>query len=146
LREARGWSVERERRGSKRGALVLIVGGRRDFEDGANFLAADDFDGSAAALAEPFAEGFEFDVVSYRDILDRDLDVADVGIVAGDPVGVAQSFEGQGDGFVEGAGGDVDGMFEAFEVAEGDFAGFEFHGGSVACSLFVRQGKNGGTG
>ena len=84
--------------------------------------------------------------MGYRDILDGDLNVADVGIVAGDPVGVAQSFEGQGDGFVEGAGGDVDGMLGAFAVAEGDFAGFEFHGGSVAVSLFVRQGKNGGAG
>ena len=123
--------------------LVLIVRGRRDFENGADFLAAGDFDGRAAALVEPFAEGFEFDVVGYRDILDRDLDVADVGIVAGDPVGVAQSFEGQGDGFVKGAGGDVDGMLGAFAVAEGDFAGFEFHGRSVTGSLFVRQGKNG---
>ena len=134
------------KRGAARRELVLIVRGRRDFENGADFLAAGDFDGGAAALVEPFAEGFEFDGVGYRDILDRDLDVADVGIVAGDPVGVAQSFEGQGDGFVEGAGGDVDGMFEAFEVAEGDFAGFEFHGRSVACSLFVRQGKNVGWG
>jgi hypothetical protein len=41
----------------------------------------------------------------------------------------------------------VDGMFEAFEVAEGDFAGFEFHGeGSLSSSPFVRQGKNEGTG
>ena len=117
-----GWNLleknfdeNRNRAGMKRGGarreLVLIVRGRRDFENGADFLAAGDFDGGAAALVEPFAEGFEFDVVGYRDILDRDLDVADVGIVAGDPVGVAQSFEGQGDGFVEGAGGDVDGMF-----------------------------------
>ena len=133
--------MEREGRGSKRGALVLVVGGRRDFEDGADFLAAGDFDGGAAALVEPFAEGEEFHGVGYGDILDGDLYVAGVGIVGGEPVGVAESFEGEGDGFVEGGGGDVDGMLGAFEVAEGDFAGFEFHGGSVTSSLFVRQGE-----
>jgi hypothetical protein len=130
--------VAKDGRDARRG-LVLIVRGRRDFENGADFLAAGDFDGGAAALIEPFAEGEKFHGVGYRDILHRDLDVAGVGIVVGDPVGVAQSFEGQGDGFVEGAGGDVDGMLGALEVAEGDFAGFEFHGGSVTSSLFVRQ-------
>ena len=95
----------------------------------------------STALVEPFAKGHELHGVGYRDILHRDLDVAAVG-VAGDPVGVAQSFEGQGDGFVERAGGDVHRMLGAFEVAEGHFAGFEFHGGSVTSSLFVRQAKN----
>jgi hypothetical protein len=110
--------------------VVVFVGefaGGADFEDGADALAAHHFGGRSALLGQPFAEDFELDGVGDGHAFDLDLDVAKFGLEVADPVGAAQEFEGHGQSFVEGAGGDVDRVLDAFGIVERNFAGFEFH-------------------
>ncbi len=106
-------------------------GGGGDLQDGEDALAAHDLRRRGGMLLQPFAEVFEFDGVGDGHAFDVDLDVAKAGLEIADPFGAGQKFQGHGDGFVEGGGGDVDRVLDAFGIEEGNFAGFEFHNEGV---------------
>jgi hypothetical protein len=59
------------------------------------------------------------------------------------PFLLAEDAEGQGDGFVEALGTDLDRVLDALRIAAGDLAGADGHALKVSCSSFVRHGACG---
>jgi len=104
-------------------------------------VAKDDFAGAAALPFEPSLEFGDFNPVESGLFPDFDTEGAEVEGIFAAPVGAAELAEGDDGGFIEGFGGEGDGMVDAFGIAEGDDAlfGAVRHKGSVAYSLFVRQ-------
>jgi hypothetical protein len=110
-----------------------------DAEDFSDAIALGAVAGGASFFCEPGLEVHDADGVFHGDVDGGDADGVEAFGDAGDPVFAAEGGEAKGDGFVEGGGGDLDGVVDAAHVLNGDAAGFYGHGPRIAGSPFVRQ-------
>jgi hypothetical protein len=78
----------------------------------------------------------------YRDVYDRYFDDIQALGDAHNPVVAAHGHETEGDSFIEGFGGDFDGVLNTIHIFDGDAAGADRHNGmNLAYSLFLRHSK-----
>ncbi len=110
---------------------------RGEAEDLADAVAMGDFAGRASVAFDPLIEVAELDAVLDGDIYDGDArDVQSLGDF-GNPLFVVKGSKCEGDGFIEGGGGD--GVLDALQVFDGYAAGASGHEGRLVLSLYVRQ-------
>src|SRR5206468_2366843 len=82
------------------------------------------FAGAAAIALEPGFELGDFNAIESGLVPDFDAQRAEVEGILAAPIGAAELAKGDDGGFIEGFGGEGDGVVDAGRVAEGDNAPF----------------------
>lgn len=101
-----------------------VLGQAEDFADA---VAVGALAGGAAVLGKPFGEIHHADRVFDGNLNGRDTDHVEAFGNAGDPFFATEGGEAEGNGFVEGRGGNLDGVLDFVEVEESDAAGARGH-------------------